>query len=190
MFRLVLLGAPGVGKGTQAAILARRLALPHISTGAMLREAIAQKSEIGLKVQAVIEAGNLVSDEMMISLVRTRLSAADCAKGFILDGFPRTIEQARALEKMLIKINAELTHVVLFEASTEELLSRLAHRRGTEDRKDDSLEAQQERLRVYEKQTLPLVEFYENAGLLLRVNAIGEIDEISVRAAQSLGISG
>ena len=188
MLRLVLLGAPGVGKGTQAKLIAERAQIPHISTGNMLREAIAAGTEIGKRAQTVVNAGNLVSDDLMVEIVRERLAKPDCAKGFILDGFPRTVPQAEACEVMLAALKVPLSHVVLFDAPDEELLKRLIHRRGEENRKDDSDEVQKERLRVYNAQTLPLISFYQQRGSLVRIDALGSVDEIANRVAVSLGI--
>ena len=184
--KLVFLGAPGAGKGTQAQMLAMKRAWAHISTGEMLRSAVSGGTELGKRVKDIMESGKLVPDELMVDLIRARIKEKDCAGGCILDGFPRTVAQATALAAMFRELGEKLAGVVLFEVPPADLEKRLASRRGTEARKDDSVEVQRERLRVYEQQTKPLIEFYEKAGLLLRVSAGGSIGEVQERLVATL----
>lgn len=184
--KVVFLGPPGAGKGTQAKTLSERAGIAHISTGDMLRKAVAEGSELGKKVKEVIDSGQLVSDDLMIELIEQRTGQADCQKGYILDGFPRTVAQAEALNGMLQKRGAAISSVVLFELSDEALQARLAHRRGAEARKDDDAETQRERLRIYTQQTAPLIEYYDNKKLLTRVDANGTVEEVEGRVRSIL----
>ena len=149
----ILLGPPGAGKGTQAKIFSSKVGLPHISTGDMLRESMKAGTEIGNCVKAIVDSGQLVSDELMVKIIEDRLSKIDCQKGFILDGFPRTIPQAENLDSLLKTKGETLTAAVLFDIKMTTLLSRLEARRQTESRVDDSTETQRERLKVYEAST-------------------------------------
>jgi adenylate kinase len=184
--KLVFLGAPGAGKGTQAERLARVYDVAHISTGDMLRRAVAKGTGIGNEVKAIMDSGQLVPDKMIVQLIQERVKEEDCKNGYILDGFPRTEAQAATLDSMLKAEGTSLSAALLFEVDTEELKKRLASRRGSETRSDDTEAVQIERLKVYEKQTKPLIDFYERAGLLKRVNASGTIEEIGQRVAEVL----
>lgn len=184
MQRLIFLGAPGAGKGTQAKLLSEKFGLAHISTGEMLRAAVAEGSELGKKVASIMESGQLVPDALIVEIIKERISKPDCAKGYILDGFPRTVPQAQALDAML---GEQKVTVVLFEVTTEDVEKRLANRRSAENRADDSDEVQRERLRVYQEQTAPLIEFYEQRGMLVRVSGAGAIDEVQNRLLESIG---
>ena len=206
---LILLGAPGAGKGTQAEILCERLSIPTISTGNMIREALKSGTEMGLKAKSYIEAGKLVPDEVVIGIVRDRLAEDDCKNGFILDGFPRTIPQAEALDRMGIIID----RVVDIDVPDEVITRRVSGRRvcpgcgnsyhvdtkkpktdgvcdrcGTAlvQRKDDQPETVQERLRVYHEQTEPLRDYYANAGKLLTVDGRQGIQEIAEQTLAAL----
>lgn len=187
MMRLVFLGAPGAGKGTQAKILAENRNLAHISTGDMLRQAVSTGSEIGKQVKSIMESGQLVPDEMIVTIIKERIRQEDCQEGYILDGFPRTVPQAESLKKMLQEQDEDLSNVVLFDVSDEDLRARLENRRGAEARKDDSAEVQLERLRVYKEQTEPLIAFYEGLGMLSKVNGAGSIEEVQERLQVALG---
>ena len=186
---LILLGAPGAGKGTQAEILCERLGIPTISTGNMIREALKSGTEMGLKAKAYIEAGQLVPDEVVIGIVRDRLHEDDCKNGFILDGFPRTIPQAEALDRMGITID----HVVDINVPDEVITRRVSGRRVCPgcgntlvQRKDDEPKTVEERLRVYHEQTEPLRDYYAAAGKLLVMDGQQGIQEIAEQTLAKL----
>lgn len=179
--RIILLGPPGAGKGTQAKFINEKKNLAHISTGEMLRQAVAEGSEIGNQVKGVMESGQLVPDELIVRLISERTKKPDCKAGYILDGFPRTVKQAEALEKMLLASKQKIDVVLSFELSEEELIKRLSYRRGAEQRADDNIEVQKERLRVYQQQTAPLIDYYRQKKQLKSVDANGSIEEIADR---------
>jgi adenylate kinase len=211
---VILLGAPGAGKGTQAERIAAGYSLPHISTGEMLRTAVAQGTEMGLAAQKFMEAGALVPDEVVIGVVRDRLAQADAQKGFLLDGFPRTIEQAERLDVMLADGGRAVTHVILIDVPEDELVERLAGRRmckgcgkgyhvvfdppqregvcdvcGAElyQRSDDNETTVRNRLVVYRAQTEPLVGYYEGHGVLRTAHGGGKMpDEVFAQVEQLL----
>ena len=184
--RILLLGAPGAGKGTQAAMLIERLGIPHISTGDMLRQAVADGTEIGQKAKAVMDSGQLVSDEIVIAIAEERLSQPDAQKGFLLDGFPRTLAQAEALAAMLDKLGTPLERCVALKVDTEAVVQRLLKRAEIEGRADDNEETIRERMSVYEEQNAPLLPFYTEAGVLREVDGMGEVDEIAERVNGAL----
>jgi adenylate kinase len=184
--RLVLLGPPGSGKGTQARLLADRLGIPAISTGEMLRAAVSEGTPLGQRVKAVMEAGELVSDDLMIALIRERMAAPDARAGFVLDGFPRTVDQAAALDRLLDGIGTDVSAVLNLSVPETALIDRLAGRSGQENRSDDRRETVLERLRVYHEKTEPLVEFYRGRGLLTDVDGMGDIAEIADRIGGAL----
>ncbi len=180
--RSVLVGPPGAGKGTQAVLLAKELGVPHISTGEMLRESIASGSELGKRVKAITEAGNLVPDGTMIDIIAGRLSKSDAALGFILDGFPRTVAQAEALKVLLEKKDMPIDVVVAFVVPEDILLGRIQSRaKAGGGRADDNLEVAAKRLKVYWEQTAPVISFYRDSGLLVEIDGLGTIDEVRVR---------
>ncbi|MCP5040891.1 MAG: adenylate kinase [bacterium] len=185
--RILLLGAPGAGKGTQAASLVERLDIPHISTGDMLRQAVADGTEIGKKAKAVMDAGNLVSDDIVIAIAEERLSQPDAGKGFVLDGFPRTLAQAQALEATLVKIDTPLERCVAITVDTEAVVQRLLKRAQIEGRADDNEDTIRERMRVYDDQTAPLLEFYGKTGILSEVDGMGTMEEVAQRIETALG---
>lgn len=168
--RVVFLGPPGAGKGTQAERFAALRAVPHISTGEILRQAVAEGSELGRKAQSFMDSGALVPDELMAGVVSARLGRADCARGFLLDGFPRTVPQAELLDERGI----ELDHVVQIDVPSEEVVQRLMGR----GRGDDTPETVRNRIATYERQTQPLVDHYAARGLLRRVDGLGSVDEV------------
>jgi adenylate kinase len=215
--RLILLGAPGAGKGTQAKFITERLGIPQISTGDMLRAAVKAETELGLAAKAVMDAGGLVSDEIIIGLVNERIAQPDCERGFLFDGFPRTIPQAQAM----VDAGVDLDHVLEIAVDDEEIVGRLSGRRvhpasgrvyhvehnppkevGVDDvtgealvqRDDDKEETVRKRLAVYHDQTSPLVAFYremegERAPACHRVEGVGSVDDIRSRVFEALGIS-
>ncbi len=179
---LVFLGPPGSGKGTQAAILAADLGVPAISTGEMLRDAVAGGTDLGRKVQGIMNSGALVDDDTMANVVRERLARPDAGRGFVLDGYPRTLPQAETLATILDGQGDALDAVVLIEAPEQELIDRALARR----RSDDKEEVVRERLRVYGQKTEPLVGYYERLGLLRRVDGLGTVDQVSSRILEAI----
>ncbi len=179
--RLILLGPPGAGKGTQGHRLHETYGIPEISPGDILRAAVRDETPLGLEAKSYMDAGGLVPDEVIIGIARERLSEADTAPGFILDGFPRTVAQAEALDRMLQESERPLDHVISIEVPEEVLIQRLTSRREIEGREDDSDEAIRHRLEVYQRQTAPLIDYYRNAGLLRPVPGVGTVDDIAQR---------
>jgi adenylate kinase len=179
--RFVFLGPPGSGKGTQAKLLAENLDIPAISTGEILRAAVREGTPLGLKAKAVMEAGELVSDDLMVGLIRERLAGPDARRGFILDGFPRTLDQAGALDSLLKGNEMALASVINLSVPESVLIDRLQGRSGQESRADDRRETVLERLRVYREKTEPLIEHYRLKGLLTDVDGVGEVPEIAGR---------
>jgi adenylate kinase len=184
--RLVLLGAPGSGKGTQASRLREHLQVPHISTGELLRAAVAAGSPLGLQAKAVMEAGNLVSDDIVLGMLEERLLRPDTGNGFILDGYPRNLAQARALDALLAKIGQPADVAVQLDVATDLLVDRLSGRAQLEGRADDSPEAVRKRLAVYAEQTAPVVDFFRNQGKLACVHGEGGMDEVLSRLIEAL----
>ncbi|MDQ5872319.1 MAG: adenylate kinase [Acidobacteriota bacterium] len=184
--RVVFLGPPGSGKGTQAKLLGKRLGVPAISTGDILREAVRRETALGRRAKAIMEAGELVPDDVVIGLIRERLDSADAARGFVLDGFPRTVEQAQALDRLLEDNGTLLDAVVNFAVPVATLLERLLGRAEQEGRSDDRPETIRERLRVYGEKNDPLVRFYEAAGFLTRVDGFGAVDDVTGRVDRVL----
>jgi len=179
--RIVLLGPPGAGKGTQAEKLVSKLGIPQISTGELFRKNISTGTKLGLEAKEYLDAGDLVPATLTNALVDDRLNDADVANGFILDGFPRSVEQAEALRAMLAKRNLELDAVLEFRVSEDELLKRLQSR----GRADDTEEVILNRMKVYRDETAPLLDYYQ--GELKTVDAIGDLDEVFARALAALG---
>jgi len=184
--RLIFLGPPGSGKGTQAKLLAERLGVPAISTGDMLRDAVRRGTPLGRRAQAIMEAGELVPDDLVISLVRERTAVPDARNGFLLDGFPRTIEQAKALERILEGNAASVDGVINLFVPEGTLVERLLGRAALEGRSDDRRETVAERLRVYREKTAPLVEYYRGLGLLYDVDGSGSVEEVAGRIDRTL----
>ena len=180
--RVVLLGPPGSGKGTQASLLAESLGVPAISTGDMLREAVAAGSDLGCRVESVIAAGDLVGDELMAEIVRERLAQSDVGGGFLLDGYPRTAPQARTLDEILELISAGLDHVLFIDAPEDVLVARALGRQ----RQDDVEEVIRERLRVYREKTQPLVQEYRERGLLREIEGDNPVEGVAVSILEAL----
>ncbi len=179
--RMVLLGAPGVGKGTQATLLCKRHGWKHLATGDMLREGIAEGTLLGLKAKEAMSRGDLVEDDVILELIEKTLDGIKGA-GYVLDGFPRTLAQARGLDEMLEKRAENLDRVVLLTADTEVVVERMVLR----GRVDDTPETVRHRLEVYENSTRPLIGFYEPKGILRRVDGVGKIEEIHERIESAL----
>ena len=179
--RLVLLGAPGSGKGTQAKLLKEELNIPHISTGDLLRAAVAAGTELGKAAKVVMDKGQLVSDEIVLGMLKERLGQDDAKKGFILDGFPRNLVQADMLDKLLDEINMPAEHAVLIEVDPEEVVARIAKRAELEGRSDDTEEVVRDRIKVYENQTAPVVNHYKEHGILSEILGQGGIDQVQQR---------
>jgi len=189
--RVVLLGPPGAGKGTQAQIIAGRLGVPAISTGDIFRANVSGQTELGQQAKVYMDAGDLVPDEITVAMVSDRLAEPDAKAGFLLDGFPRTIAQAEQLRDSLTDLGQTLTCVLELVVDEEELVRRLSGRVVIVDgkpvqREDDKPETVRHRLEVYHRQTEPLSGWYADAGLLARIDAIGEIDEVTGRAMDAL----
>jgi len=184
--RLLLLGAPGSGKGTQAARLKDSLGVPHISTGDLLRAEVAAGSKLGLEAKEVMARGELVSDAILLGMLEDRFSRADTAGGFILDGYPRNLAQADALDKLLARIGQPMDFAVQLEVPAELLVERIAGRAKAEGRADDNPESVRKRLQVYESQTAPVIGFYRQHGQLTVVDGVGELDVVFARIIEAI----
>ncbi len=184
--RLVLLGAPGSGKGTQAARLKVALGVPHISTGDLLRAAVTAGTSLGLKAKAVMEAGQLVSDAIVLGMLEQRLALADARAGFILDGYPRNLAQVQALDDLLARLGQPLDAVVKLKVPSEVIVGRTELRFKAEGRADDHPDTVRKRLAVYAEQTAPVAEYYARAGTLRIVDGVGSLDEVFARILAAL----
>lgn len=184
--RLLIMGAPGAGKGTQAAILAEHLSIPAISTGAIFRDNVARQTELGLEVKRLMDAGDFVPDSVVEQIVADRLHQDDCRQGFLLDGFPRTVHQAQALDAILDADHLALDHVVSLVVDDEALVARMLHRAEVEGRADDNEETIRHRMEVYHRETEPLIAFYRGRGQLVEVVGDGTVDEVQQRIRAAL----
>ena len=211
--RLVLLGPPGAGKGTQAQLIRNRMRIPHISTGDLLRTAVASKTELGIAAEQFMGSGNLVPDNLVVGMIERRITAGDCDGGFVLDGFPRNVTQAEVLDQMLQKLDVQLDHVISLRVPREKLVERLSGRRTCREcgamfhlrfapparaevcdrcggqlvpRDDDREETIRARLDVYGRETAPLCEYYQSRGLLRPVDAVGQKEHIFERILEQI----
>lgn len=187
---LILFGPPGAGKGTQAKRLEERFGLKQLSTGDMLRAAVAEGSDLGKEIKAVIDGGNLVSDDIIIRMIEARIEAPDCRNGVIFDGFPRTVAQAEALDTMLARKGMKIDNVILINVPEEELYRRIdtrAREAGAgQVRQDDTPETLKNRLEVYKAQTEPVLPFYRNKGLICEINGMALPDEVTAQIISAL----
>ena len=181
------MGPPGAGKGTQGALLAEARGLPKFATGDLLRDAVKRGTPLGLKAKSVMEAGHLVSDDIIMGIVREELAKPEAAKGVIFDGVVRTIPQAEGVERLLGERNRRMDAVLFFDVTDEEILARLTKRRSVEQRADDDPAAVATRLTTYRKQTAPVLDWYEQRSLLKRIPAVGTVEDIAQRVRQVLG---
>jgi adenylate kinase len=184
--RLLIIGPPGAGKGTQAAKLAEIYGIPAISTGDIFRANIKEGTELGKQVQAIVESGSYVPDSLTNDLVRDRLTQPDVAGGFLLDGYPRTTEQVDELDRILAEAGAGLDAVVQLVADVDEVVDRLRKRALVEGRADDTEEVLRHRQEVYADQTAPLIDVYASRGLVVAVDALGEVDDVTERIVTAL----
>ena len=184
--RLVLLGAPGSGKGTQAARLKEHLQVPHISTGDLLRAEVAAGSPLGLAAKEVMARGELVSDAILLGMLEDRLSRPDTAGGFILDGYPRNLAQADALDGLLTRLKQPFDYAVQLDVPMELLVERIAGRAKAEGRADDSPESVRTRLKIYDDQTAPVIEYYRQHGQLTVVDGVGDLDDVFTRILEAI----
>ncbi len=184
---ILLLGPPGAGKGTQGALLAERLGIPKFATGDLLRDAVKRGTPIGLQARAVMESGQLVSDEIILGVVRDELGKPEAAKGVIFDGVVRTIPQAEGVTALLAERGRSMNHVLFFDVPDSEILSRIEKRRDVEHRADDEAAAVATRLKAYREQTAPVLDWFRSRGQVHVIPAVGEISAISERVKGLLG---
>ena len=180
------MGPPGAGKGTQGALLAKALGVPKLATGDLLREAVRQGTALGLQARAVMEAGHLVGDDVILGVVREELARPQAARGVVLDGVVRTVPQAEGVDRLLADLGRRLDAVLFFDVTDEEILARLEKRRSIEGRVDDDPDAVVTRLRAYREQTAPVLAWYDRRNLVRRVPAVGSVEEVARRVRQAV----
>jgi len=183
---LMILGAPGSGKGTQGKLLAEHLGVPQVSTGELLRAAVKGGTPLGVKAKEFMDQGLLVPDEIIFGLIREILGSPPAQRGVLMDGFPRTIPQAEAVDGMLVERSARVDRVLVLDVDEEELVQRLLGRAAKEGRSDDNIDSIRQRLKVYHAQTAPLIDFYERRGVVRRVPGMGSVEEIQVRMRETV----
>lgn len=176
--RIVLLGAPGSGKGTQAALLEKRLGVPHISTGVLFRKAVRNKTPLGKRIKTIMDSGELVPDDLTVELLKERMERDDTRDGFILDGYPRTLAQAEALDVLLEKLGMPVQEAIQIDVDTNEVIARIARRAAEQGRSDDTEEVLRNRMQIYEEQTAPVIDYYAERGLLTQVLGTGAIEDV------------
>ena len=184
--RMILMGPPGAGKGTQAQVVAERYSIPAISTGDIFRKNASEGTELGIQAQRFMDAGEYVPDELTNLMVRNRIDEPDAERGFLLDGYPRTLAQVEELDGMIKHTGHVLDAVVVLTVDKEELVQRLLQRAATEGRADDTEEVVRRRYEVYDEQTAPLIDVYRDRGLMIEVDGMGEVDEVSKRVLDAL----
>jgi adenylate kinase len=185
--RLILMGPPGAGKGTQATVISEQLGVPAVSTGDIFRANVSDGTPLGLEAKRYMDAGDYVPDEVTNGMVRDRLAEADASSGFLLDGYPRTVAQVEELDRMLAESGHALEAAVVLTVDDEELVQRLLHRARTEGRTDDTEEVIRHRQEVYNEQTAPLIAVYADRGILVEVDGMGSVDDVSGRILEALG---
>lgn len=185
--RIILLGPPGAGKGTQATMLSSSAKIPHISTGEIFRAAIANKTPLGMQAKQFMDKGELVPDSIVIGMIKDRLVQADCKSGFLLDGFPRTVDQAVALDKLLAEISQPITHILELKVPDEVLIDRIKKRgESGSGRSDDTVEVITKRLQVYWAQTAPVTQHYSKLGKVKALDGLGTIEEVHARVMKAV----
>lgn len=186
MTGVILIGPPGAGKGTQATVISEHFGIPHISTGEIFRRNVAEGTELGQEAQKYMSSGDYVPDTVTNAMVANRLAEADTAAGYLLDGYPRTLDQVTELDTILARLDKTLDAVVEITANTDEVVARLLQRAKEQGRADDTEDVIRRRMQVYAEQTEPLVSVYRDRGLLVQVDGMGTIDEVSARVIAAL----
>jgi adenylate kinase len=184
--RLILMGPPGAGKGTQAKVIAERLSIPAISTGDIFRTNVSEQTELGIEAKRYMDAGDYVPDEITNAMVRDRIAEADAVDGFLLDGYPRTVSQVEELDAMLAETGKQLDAVVVLTVDKDEVVGRLLRRASHEGRADDTEEVMRHRQDVYEQQTAPLLKVYDERGLLVEIDGMGPVQDVTSRVFEAL----
>ncbi|NEE00235.1 adenylate kinase [Phytoactinopolyspora halotolerans] len=190
MTRLLIMGPPGAGKGTQAELVAKHFGVPAISTGDIFRANVSEQTPLGLEAKRYMDAGDYVPDEITNNMVRDRLAEADARQGFLLDGYPRTLAQVEFLDSVLAAQQASLEHVIELVVDEDEIVARLLKRAAEEGRTDDTEEVIRNRMHVYQEQTAPLTALYAERGLLIRVDGMGQVDDVAIRVENAIAAAG